>query len=151
MPQSHSQVLIHLVFSTKQRRPFLSKESFRLEMFRMLAHHVVAQGCVSISVGGYIDHVHLLFGLSRTITIAKLVERIKTETSGWASSVEQGATMFQWQNGYTAFSVSRSNTDSVDRYIRDQELHHQQMSFHDEFRLLCQKHGIELDDRYAWD
>jgi len=81
MPQSHAQVWLHIVFSTKERRGFLQKESFRDQMFRMLAHHAKECGCVSASVGGHVDHVHLLVGLSRTITIADLVEHVKTKTS----------------------------------------------------------------------
>jgi len=151
MPQSLAQVWIHLVFSTKERRPFLQKDTLREEMFRMLAYHVKDAGCVSVSVGGYHDHVHLLVGLSRTITIAKLVEQTKSETSKWAKQPPHGVSAFQWQSGYGAFSVSHSMRDEVDRYIRNQEEHHAKMSFQDEFRLLCQRHGIEIDERYVWD
>jgi REP element-mobilizing transposase RayT len=81
MPQSHAQIWIHIIFSTKERRTFLEDSSFREEMFRMLSHHVKESKCISASIGGYIDHVHLLVGLSRTITIAQLAENVKTETS----------------------------------------------------------------------
>ena len=151
MPQSLAQVWLHIVFSTKERRPFLQNESFRNEMFRMLAHHVKETGCVSASVGGYVDHVHLLVGLSRTITIAKLVEQIKTETSKWAKPLEHGSPLFSWQAGYGAFSVSHSKRDDVDAYIRAQGDHHSKLSFKDEFRKLCERHGIEIDERYVWD
>jgi REP element-mobilizing transposase RayT len=90
MPQSLAQVWLHLVFSTKERRPFLQDDVFREEMFRMLSHHVKESKCVSASVGGHIDHVHLLVGLSRTITIAMLVENIKTETSKISQAVGLG-------------------------------------------------------------
>lgn len=151
MPQSLAQVWIHLVFSTKDRRPFLQNESLRTEMFKMLAHHVKESGCLSASVGGHIDHVHLLIGLSRTITIAKLVEEIKKETSKWIKSHPKGTQLFQWQAGYGVFSVSHSMLDIVDEYIRSQISHHEKRTFQDEFRLLCQKHGIEFDERYVWD
>jgi len=151
MPQSHAQVWIHLVFSTKERRPFLRQDDFRTEIFRMLSYHVKQSGCVSASVGGIADHVHLLAGLSRTITIAGLVESIKTETSKWAKKADNGVPNFQWQSGYGAFSVSHSLLDIVDAYIRNQEEHHRQRSFQDEYRLLCKKHGIEIDERYVWD
>ena len=105
MPQSHAQVWLHIIFSTKDRRPFLQKETFRTEMFRMLAHHVKESKCTSASVGGYSDHVHLLLGLSRTLTIAKLVEDVKTETSKWAKHHKDGSSVFSWQSGYRAFSV----------------------------------------------
>jgi len=134
MPQSHAQVWLHIVFSTKERRGFLQKESFRDQMFGMLAHHVKECGCVSASVEGHVDHVHLLVALSRTITIADLVEHVKTETSKWAKIAGEGNALFQWQSGYGAFSVSHSMKDNVDEY-----------------RRLCEKHGIEIDERYVWD
>src|SRR5690606_19026570 len=107
MPQSLSRVWIHIVFSTKERRPFLQDGGFRDQMFRMLVHHVQQTGCVSASVGGHVDHVHLLVGLSRTLTIAKLVETVKAETSRWAKTIDGGHSRFTWQAGYGAFSVSQ--------------------------------------------
>lgn len=120
MPQSLAEVWLHLVFSTRERRPLLQDDTFREEMFRMLSCHVKESKCVSASVGGHIDHVHLLVGLSRTITIAKLVEDFKTETSKWAKSVHGGTSVFARQSGYGVFSVSHSTRTEVDDYIRDQ-------------------------------
>ncbi len=151
MSQSHAQIWIHIVFSTKNRRPFLQDADFQEEMFRMLSHHVKESKCVSASVGGHIDHAHLLVGLSRTITIAKLVEIVKTETSKWAKKAQRGAADFSWQAGYGAFSVSHSLLDTVDRYIRNQRDHHTRRSFQEEYRQLCAKHDIEIDERYVWD
>ena len=151
MPQSLAQVWLHLVFSTKDRRAFLQNQTLRSEMFRMLAYHVKESNCVSASVGGHIDHVHLLVGLSRTIGIAKLVETVKSETSKWAKSTKNGVSTFRWQSGYGAFSVSHSLKDVVDQYIRNQTEHHKKLSFQDEFRILCAKHGLEIDERYVWD
>lgn len=151
MPQSLAQVWLHLVFSTRERRPFLQDVGFRDEMFRMLAHHVKESNFVSASVGGHVDHVHLLVGLSRTITIAKLVETVKTETSKWAKTATGGTSLFTWQAGYGVFSVSHSKRDEVDRYIRDQAEHHAKRSFQEEFRAICDRHNIEIDERYVWD
>lgn len=151
MPQSLAQVWVHVVFSTKDRRPFLGQETFREEMFKMLAYHVKESNCVTASVGGHIDHVHLLVGLSRTVTIAKLVENIKTETSKWGKKQDDCTSLFSWQSGYGAFSVSHSNRDVVDQYIRGQAKHHEVLSFKDEFRALCKRHEIEMDERYVWD
>lgn len=134
MPQSLAQVWLHLVFSTKERRPYLNAEIFRDQMFRMPAYHVKETGCVSASVGGHIDHVHLLVGVSRTITIAKLVEQIKTETSKWAKTADGRSSVFSWQAGYGVFSVSHSNVDAVENCIRTQAEHHARQSFQDEFR-----------------
>ncbi len=151
MPQSHAQVWLHIVFSTKNRTPYLQTLEFRHQMFRMLAHHVKELGCVAGIVGGHIDHVHLLVGLSRTLQISKLIEVIKTETSKWAKSADGGDRGFTWQSGYGCFSVSCSNLKQVERYISNQEAHHAKRSYQDEFRLLCKKHGIEIDERYVWD
>ncbi len=151
MPQSLSQIWVHLIFSTKERRPFLQHPEFREAMFKMLAHHVKQSDCLSASVGGATDHVHLLITLSRTITLAKLVEVIKTETSRWAKTAAHGAPNFSWQAGYGAFSVSQSQTTAVDKYIRDQDQHHAKLSYQDEFRNICRKHGLEIDERYVWD
>ncbi len=151
MPQSHAQVWIHLVFSTKNRRTFLQEPTFQDEMFRMLSHQVKKSKCISASVGGHVDHAHLLVGLSRTISIAQLVENIKIETSKWAKKSEQGTTDFSWQSGYGAFSVSHSLLDTVDRYIHNQAEHHAGMSFQDEYRQLCVKHEVDIDEQYVWD
>jgi REP element-mobilizing transposase RayT len=151
MPQSLAQVWLHIVFSTKERRGFLQSESFREQMFRMLSYHVTESGCVSAFVGGHIDHVHLLVGLSRTIAIAQLVENIKTETSKWAKTAEGGTSVFSWQSGYGAFSVSHSKRNEVDGYILGQDAHHKRLTYKHEFRLLCTKHEIEIDERYVWD
>ena len=151
MPQSHAQVWLHIVFSTKERRAFLEDQTFRDEMFRMLAFHIKENRCISASVGGHVDHIHILVGLSRTITIADLVERTKTETSKWAKKTAGGSPRFQWQSGYGAFSLSHSNRGAVDEYIRNQDSHHKKMSFKEEYRKICERHGLEIDDRYVWD
>lgn len=151
MPQSHAQVWLHIVFSTKERQPFLKDPGFRAEMFRMLAYHVKEAKCVSGCVGGHVDHVHLLTGISRTITIAKLVELTKSETSQWAKKTDQCHSNFQWQSGYGAFSVSHSLRSNVDSYIRNQEQHHAKLSFKKEYRQLCKKHDLDIDERYVWD
>ena len=151
MPQSLAQVWLHVIFSTKNRCTFLQEKAFREEMFRMLAHYVSDCGCISASVGGWVDHVHLLVGISRTTTIAKLVETLKIETSKWAKDAKNGSGSFAWQSGYGAFSVSHSNASRVDQYIRDQATHHQKLTFQEEYRRICQKHGLEIDERYVWD
>ncbi len=151
MPQSLAQVWLHAVFSTKNRKAYLEKLQFREQMFRMLAHHVKEAGCVGAIVGGHVDHVHLLIGLSRTLKISKLIEIIKTETSKWAKRAKGGNPNFSWQAGYGVFSVSYSNSPAVKRYIENQEQHHAQRNYQDELRLLCERHGIEIDERYVWD
>lgn len=117
----------------------------------MLGHLVKEAGCLPVRVGGWIDHVHLICGLSRTVTMASMVEQVKTESSKWAKKHRLGSPAFAWQSGYAVFSVSQSNLDVVTHYANEQSTHHQKMSFQDELRSLCRKHGIELDERYVWD
>ena len=151
MPQSLARIWLHIVFSTKERRAYLQNEDIREEMFRMLGYQANEMDCPSARVGGWIDHVHVLCGLSRTVTVAELIERLKTKTSKWIKKRTADLSLFQWQNGYGAFSVSQSNVNQVVEYIERQPDHHGHMTFQDEFRLICAKHGIDIDERYVWD
>ena len=151
MPQSLARVVLHVVFSTKNRVPFLKDPDIRARLHAYMAGILQDIGCEPILINGAEDHVHILCNLSRTITIAKLVEETKTEPSKWMK--EQGAAYrdFFWQGGYGSFSVSQSNVDQVREYVAAQEEHHRKVSFQDEFRALCRKHGVEIDERYVWD
>ena len=149
MPQSLSHIYIHLVFSTKNRQPFIS-ESIAPDLYAYMAT-VFHDECRSTAklIGGVEDHIHALFNLSRTWCMADVVEAVKTSTSKWIKT--QGVRQFSWQSGYGAFSVSRSNIDVVTGYIRNQREHHRRQDFKDEFRGLLKKHDVEYDERYVWD
>lgn len=151
MPQSLARVILHVVFSTKNRVPFLKDSELRPRLYAYMAGVLQNIGCEPILIGGVEDHVHILCNLARTITIAGLVEEAKTTSSKWMK--EQGASGrdFFWQGGYGSFSVSQSNVDQVRTYVASQEEHHRKVTFQDEFRVLCRKHGIEIDERYVWD
>ncbi|MCE5267304.1 MAG: transposase [Planctomycetaceae bacterium] len=151
MSQSLARIWLHIVFSTKERKAYLQNEEIRSESFRMLGYHANEAGCPPALVGGWIDHVHVLCGLARTITVAQLVEVLKRETSKWLKdrAVDLGA--FTWQHGYGAFSVSPSNVEQVINYIQRQPEHHDRMTFQDEFRAICARHKIDVDERYVWD
>ncbi len=151
MSQSLARVWLHVVFSTKDRRPFLRDEQLRQEMFKMLSHFAGELACPTAAVGGWEDHVHILCGLARTVTIADFVQGLKGETSRWAKERAAVWRGFFWQGGYGAFSVSQSLVDQVVKYIADQAEHHRRLSFQDEFRAICQRHGVDLDERFAWE
>jgi putative transposase len=151
MPQSLSRIWVHIVFSTKDRAPFLRDDGLRDEMFRMLGYHANEAKCPTARVGGWHDHVHILCGLARTITVADLVEVLKTETSKWIKTREPRLSVFHWQNGYGAFSVSQSLVESVIEYLDLQADHHGRMSYQDEFRAICRRHGVDIDERFVWD
>lgn len=149
MPQSLANVLLHVVFSTKNRKPFLKNADLREELNAYMVGTLVKIGCPSLITRCVEDHLHCLCQMSRTISIAKLIEEMKTESSVWVKS--QGVEDFYWQGGYGAFSVSQSNAPQVKVYIANQEERHRRVSFQDEFRALLQRHGIEFDERYVWD
>lgn len=150
MPQSHSQILVHLVFGTKKRRRLLLP-AIREELYAYLSSVLRTLGCPPKEVGGANDHVHLFFGLSRTVSIAKVVESVKTSSSKWLKTKDRRLSKFHWQGGYGAFSVSQSESIRVARYVRNQAARHRRITFEDEYRQLLRVHRIAYDDRHLWD
>ena len=150
MPQSLSNVILHTVFSTKGRVPYLADSDLREDLHRYLGGVAKTLQCQPLIVGGVADHVHLLTTLSRTITIADLVKEVKRNSSRWLHE-QCSCGDFRWQGGYGAFSVSASQLAAVQTYIDAQAAHHQRMSFQEEFRSLLHKHGVKFDERYVWD
>ncbi len=151
MPQSLSVVYLHLVFSTKDRRPLLRDQSIRSELHAYLGGISDRLGCAPILIGGVEDHVHLLCRFSRTISQAEWVKELKRVSNAWLKEEKPGFGDFEWQGGYAVFSVSQSNLAKVQAYIADQEAHHHKLSFQDELRSLLRKHRMEWDEKYAWE
>ena len=151
MSQSLSVVYLHLVFSTKDRRPLLCDPIFRDEMHQWLGSASGILQCPSVLVGGVEDHVHILARHCRTISQAEWVKEIKRSSSIWIKERDSQAQDFAWQAGYGVFSVSASNLDAVRDYVSKQDEHHKQQGFQDEFRMLLKKHGETWDERYVWD
>jgi putative transposase len=151
MPQSLSAIYIHLVFSTKNRRPLLRDQPVREALHAYLGGASKTLGCPPIFVGGVEDHVHLLARFGRTITQAEWVKEIKRVSHVWIKKQGRDYADFDWQDGYADFSVSQSNLDPVKQYIGRQEEHHRKTSFQEELRALLRRHEIEWDERYAWD
>jgi putative transposase len=150
MPQSLARVVLHVVFSTKNRVPFLRETEVRARLHAYMAGVLQHIGCEPILINGVEDHVHILCNLSRTVTIAGLVEEAKKSTSKWMKEQGPQSGDFFWQGGYGSFSVSQSNVEQVRHYIATQAEHHRTVSFQDELRALCRKHGVEIDERYVW-
>lgn len=150
MPQSLASVLVHLVFSTKHREPWIT-EAIEPELHKYLS--TIFRGCDSpaLLVGGYNDHIHALFSLSRKWTIASIVEEVKTSSSKGIKTKGEEFRQFHWQSGYGAFSVSQSNVEQVRAYIANQKEHHTKQDFHHEYRFLLKKYQIEFDEQYVWD
>jgi REP element-mobilizing transposase RayT len=146
MPQSLAKILVHTVFSTKERRPFL-----REELHRYLGGFLSNLDCQPIVAGGVEDHVHLLCALSRTCEPAEMVKELKRGSSLWLKTKGPELRDFAWQNGYGIFSIGFSQISSVRDYLAGQEEHHRKVSFQDEFRQLLRRYEIEFDERYVWD
>ena len=150
MPQSLALVIVHLVFSAKDRQPLLGP-SIRPALHAYLATVARNAGCECYRVGGVADHVHLAIRFSRTLTIADLVEELKTSSSKWLKTQSPELAAFSWQRGYGAFSVGPSELDGLRVYIDGQEEHHRTRTFQEEYRALLTKYGIDFDERYVWD
>ena len=151
MAQSLARLWTHLIFSTKDRFPFLKDKTLRREMHAYLAEMLRKHDCETLIVGGVEDHTHSLFALSRTHSIASVVKEVKRTSSGWIKEASRKLSKFHWQGGYGAFSVSQSNLADVIRYIENQEQHHQLVTFQDEYRAFLKAYGVEFDERYIWD
>jgi REP element-mobilizing transposase RayT len=150
MPQSLSNILIHLIWSTKDRHPWL-ESGIREKTHAFLAGAVRQCDCEAYRIGGVSDHVHLAVRLSRTLSVADLVKEVKTVSSKWLKAQDSAFTEFYWQLGYGAFSVSMSQKETLLHYIDNQEEHHCTQTFQDEYRDFLTKYGIEFDERYVWD
>jgi REP element-mobilizing transposase RayT len=150
MPQSLTHILIHLVFSTHNRIPFLRDPGLRDEMQRMLGGVSNTLHCQSLIVGGTEDHVHLLAHQARTIALADWIKELKRQSSAWIKRRSAALDDFEWQGGYGAFSVSRSGRQKVIDYIGTQEAHHRKETFQDEYRRLLKLHDIDWNEEYVW-
>jgi len=151
MPQALSAVYVHLVFSTKDRRPFLLDKSLRESLHRQLGAISKSLQCPPLIVGGVEDHVHLLCRFGRTLTQAEWVKELKRVSNIWLKEQGRDLSGFEWQSGYADFSVSQSNLEQVKQYIADQGDHHSKLSFEHELRAFLIKHQVEFDERYLWD
>ena len=144
---SYTNLLYHIVTSTKDRAPYISK-SWRDDLHAYLGGEVRGMKGTALEVGGVADHVHLLAKIPPTLSVSEFMAKLKANSSSW--SKRKTGEPFAWQNQYAAFTVSESQVDSVRDYIRNQETHHQGASFEAEFKALLRKHGIGYDERYLW-
>jgi REP element-mobilizing transposase RayT len=152
MSESVGNVLVHFTYSTKNRKPWLKDASIRSELYDYNA--AILRDKVdspAILINGVEDHIHVLCALSRQFTIRDVIKESKTETTRWIRRQGLSYMRFRWQAGDGVFVVSPSDVEQVKRYVAEQEQHHRRMSFQDEFREMCKRHGIQVDEQYAWD
>jgi REP element-mobilizing transposase RayT len=150
MPQSLVSLNVHVVFSTKNREPFIDCE-LAPRLYGYVGGIVRKTGSVLLTIGGVPDHVHLLVSLGRQACIADLVRDVKSNSSGWVHETFPERAKFAWQAGYGAFTVSKSVIERVKGYIAKQEEHHKKETFQQEYLRFLAEHDLEYDERYLWD
>jgi REP element-mobilizing transposase RayT len=148
MPSTHLSLHIHVVFSTKNRRPYIS-EDCRDRLHAFLGGAVRTAGCVPQCIGGTSDHVHLLIGIRATHRLADVMRDIKQSSSRWVHET-LGIRDFGWQDGYGAFSVAPSQREAVKTYIKNQVKHHLKRTFQEEYVEFLERSGVEYDEKYLW-
>lgn len=150
MSNTFTNLLYHLVFSTKNRKDLIQL-GFREELYRYLAGIIRGEKGTAITIGGTLNHVHILAKFSQGVMLSNMLQHIKGNSSKWLNDKAFVAYHFQWQTGYGAFTVSESLVETVSRYIENQETHHKQMTFEAEFITLLAKNNIAYDEKYLWD
>ena len=150
MPQSLTQLYTHLIFSTKHREPYLDSD-IRPKVHGFLATVVRELDSPYVVVGGVTDHVHLLFDMGKMHAPMELVEKIKRESSKFIKTLAEAYKDFYWQRGYAMFSVSPTHREEVEKYVRNQEEHHQKKTFQEELLGFLNRYGIEYNEEYMWD
>jgi putative transposase len=150
MSQSLANIVVHLVFSPKGRRQLLRVEE-RGQLHAYITGILKNHDSPLIEINSVRDHIHILFAQSKNHAPAKIVEQVKSSSSGWIKEPHAWYADFAWQTGYGEFSVSPMHVELVREYIRNQPEHHKQEDFQTEYRRFCEKNGKPLDERYAWD
>ena len=149
MAHSYVNLIYHLVFSTKDREPFITY-AIEKRLHEYLGGTIRSHGGIAFAINGMPDHVHVLAKLRPDEAVSELLRELKAGSSGWMHKVFPEIENFRWQNGYAAFSVSYSMVEEVKDYIMRQKMHHQRRSFRDEFIALLRKNGVEFDERYLF-
>jgi REP element-mobilizing transposase RayT len=149
MPHTFTNLLTHLIFSTKNRLPTITPD-LKPRLHAYIGGIIHSLNGIPLAIDGPADHVHLLIKTPATTSMADILRLLKTNSSKWLHETFPNSD-FAWQTGYGAFSVSHSAADSVRAYIASQEEHHKHVSFQDEFTTFLQRHEIEYDERYIWE
>lgn len=149
MPQSYVNLIYHVVFSTKNREPFIT-DPYQTRLYKYIGGIVRQQGGIALAINGMTDHLHLLAKLRPDKSVSDMIRDFKAGASGWMHKVFPEMKEFAWQNGYGAFTVSASQIERVRSYIANQQAHHRKKTFKDEFIALLRANGIELDQKYLW-
>ena len=149
MGSSLTKLVFHVVFSTKDREPLITNE-FQCHLYRYIAGILKKEGAILLQIGGMPDHIHLVIRLKSVHSLASIVQKVKGCSSKWANSECKLSRQFAWQEGYGAFSVSESQTDTLIAYVRNQKKHHRKSSFKTELKSLFDRHQIDYQEKFLW-
>ena len=150
MSSTLTNLLYHVVFSTKGRQPLID-DDLLIKLHAYIGGIIRANGGVALEVGGVTDHVHVLMKVKAAIALSNMIRQVKSVSSKWISEHFPTKTSFAWQSGYGAFTVSESSLNRVRIYIRNQEVHHRNQAFADEYLILLNRHHISYDPNYLLD
>jgi putative transposase len=150
MANTYSQITIHAVFAVKNRGNFITKE-WRDDLHKYISGIITNKGAVSLAVGGWKDHVHILFGMPVTCNVSDLLSAVKANSSAWINEKRLVRSKFQWQSGYGAFSFSKSQRDVVVKYIMNQEEHHSKKTFKEEYFQMLKDFDVSYDEKYVFE
>ncbi|MCO5053945.1 MAG: IS200/IS605 family transposase [Verrucomicrobiae bacterium] len=150
MAHTHTNLLFHVVFSTKERLPLLDAK-LKPRLFAYMGGVIRELGGTALLINGPSDHVHLLILLLAKLGLSEAIGKLKANTSGWVHREFPERWSFAWQSGFAGFTVSHSQKQSVLDYIANQEEHHRNISFQEEFLMFLQKHQIQYDEKYLWE
>lgn len=150
MANTYSQITIHAVFAVKYRENFILR-NWRDNLHQYISGIITAKGAKSLAVGGWKDHVHILFGMPLTTCISDFMRDVKASSSGWINEKRFVKGKFQWQSGYGAFSYAKSQRDIVIKYIMNQEEHHKTISFQEEYLKILRDFGVVYDEKYLFE
>lgn len=149
MAQTHVSVYLHIVFSTKNRFPFIRPE-IEKELFAYIGGACGNHKCRLIAANGTANHIHLLISIDKRVSIPDLVGELKRQSSKWIKTVGLNYSKFAWQDGYSAFSVGHTQLKDVQTYIQKQKSHHEKVLFEDEMRGFYKRYQLEFDEQFVW-
>ena len=149
MTNTYTALHYHIVFSTKSRMPLITPD-IEQRVWSYIGGVARHHNMVALSIGGFDDHIHALIGAPATVAPSVIAQQLKGDSSRWIHTSFPAITTFAWQEGYGAFTVSKSNLDTVDMYIQRQRKHHANVSFKDEYLTMLKLHNIEPDEQFVF-
>ncbi|MFG0282817.1 MAG: IS200/IS605 family transposase [Phycisphaerales bacterium JB039] len=150
MPGTYSQILLHIIFSTKGREPWIGAE-LADRLYGYIGGIIRTEKGSLYTIGGMPDHVHLYLRWRTDMSVSDLMRTLKARSSRWVHQEYPDLKAFRWQDGYSVFSVSKSQEEALRRYIAMQPEHHAKEDFRSELLRLLKAQGVEFDERYVFD